>query len=434
MKTKIILLSLFIVIISCNKENVKLPTVNTSPVTELTSEYAIAGGEVIDEGGSPVNARGICATTNNINPPTTINSWDTWHTTDSSGAGSFTSKIDIVWGGAGHTINQTHYIRAYATNGVGTAYGELLSFSPLSKPPKFNSVSLIKVTTTTAIIDYEIGVPGESFSIDEVDICISTNPDPTIEGTHFLIQEDQLGKNDTIKNLTPNTTYYVRGYVKNESGFAYSPEISFTTWEDTLTDIAGNIYPVKTIGSKVWMTKNLATSKFNDGTIIPNIQDNLEWSSTSGSAYCSYTNYGKLYNYYAVADNRKLCPSGWHVPTDSEWKSLEMYLGMTQNQADATGFRGTDEGGKMKYSILDIDVWKVPNSGATNSSGFSAQGGGYRYDNGILTNSSMSANFWTSSEFDATSAWSRSLSYNNAQISRLSISKKYGFSVRCVKD
>lgn len=439
MKTKVLLICFLLTLISCIRDiltppDLKLPTVTTNPISVFTWDYAVAGGVVTDDGGSPITSRGLCVTINRIYLPTVINNGDNWFTIDSSGLGIFSDTMKLKWGGAGHTIRQTHYIRAYATNKKGTAYGEVLTVYPKSKPPKFYTLSLVGVTTTTAILKFGLHNPPETFEIDELDVCISSNPNPTIEGTHFPVQLNEDNKNDTLNNLAPNTTYYIRGYVKNESGFAYSPEISITTWEGSLSDIVGNIYPTKTIGSKVWMTKDLTTVKFNDGTIVPNIQDNLEWSSTTTSASCTYTSFGKLYNYFAVIDTRNLCPTGWHVPTDSEWSAMEISLGMSPDQATTTGYRGTEEGGKLKFSILDIGVWKVPNTGATNSSGFSAQGGGFRYDNGILTNSTISANYWTSSEFDVTSAWSRSLSYNSAQISRLSINKKYGFSVRCVKD
>lgn len=423
------LLTFLIIIFSCQKE--KLPIVITTPITEVTNLFAIAGGEVIDEGDSPVIKRGICYTTDENETPI-INNVGTLSTTEGSGLGSFTSKIDAQWFGASHRYSKNHYLRAYATNTAGTSYGELLSFIPKLHPPSFSSMSLIGVTTTTAIINYMLNLDN---TYDEIDICINTNPNPTIEGNHYLVQRISIGSNDTIKNLVPNTTYYVRVYAKNESGFAYSPEISFTTWEGTITDVIGNVYPIKTIGSQVWMIKNLKTSKFSDGNIIPNIQDNLIWSSIESSASCTYTysNHEQLYNYYAVADNRNLCPSGWHVPTDNEWKIMEIYLGMNQDNADATGYRGSDEGGKLKLSIPNY-IWKVPNTGATNSSGFSAPGGGFRYENGIFTNTTMTAHYWTSSVFDSNSAWSRSLSYDNAQVGRLNINKKYGFSVRCVKD
>lgn len=417
---------------SC-KDKAGLPKVTTTPFTEVTWEYAIAGGEVTDDGGSPIIARGVCFTTNEKGLPTIIDDENTHHTIDDSGMGAFTSKILYDHWGADERISYTnHYVRAYATNKEGTAYGKVLICFPKLKPPKFNSITLVSTTSTSATIKWELSLI--ETSVDEIDLCYSTSSNPTIEGDHLLIADKNSSQGSLI-NLTPNTTYYVRGYAKNESGFAYSTEVSFTTWEGSVTDAAGIIYPYKTIGSQVWFTKNLETTKFNDGSIIPVVSEDLLWANTTTSASCKYSDFGKLYNYYAVVDSKKLCPAGWHIPSDSDWKTLEMFLGMSQDQADATGLRGTNEGGKIKYLGISIyDGWNFPNTGATNSFGFSARGGGYRSENGISTNENISANFWTSSEFDANSAWGRTLSYNNAQIARLNIKKGCGLSIRCVKD
>ena len=434
MKNELIILTAFVFLLtSCLHEKKNLPVVTTSQPTELTWDHAIAGGEVLDDGGSPIIARGICVTTSDTDLPEITDRWDMWHTTDSTGIGKFTSTTKLVWAGAIGTIAQTHYLRAYATNIIGTAYGELVTISPKSKPPSFPYIKLVSKTATSAVIDYETAVPPETFKIDEIDICASTTPNASISGLHFLVPLHQNPNRDTIYGLIPNTTYYLRGYIKNESGFAYSPEISFTTWEGSLSDSDGNVYPYITIGNQVWMTENINTTKFTDGTNIAIVQDNLVWGSSSTSAYCSYTGYGKLYNFYAIADTKKLCPSGWHIPSDGEWKTMEIYLGMTQNQADATGFRGNNEGGKLKYSGCP-NYWTCQNIGATNTTGFNAVAAGYRYDNGLNTNSGSSAGFWTSTESDATNAWSRSINYDNAQISRISLNKKFGLSVRCLKD
>lgn len=414
--------------ISCLKEKVNLPTVVTSPIKEVTWEYAMTGGEVIDDGGSPVLSRGVSAYTK----------WDEpWETVDGAGTGEFTSKIDIRWHGASMSLRDTHYLRAYATNKTGTSYGEKLSFFPKSKPPSANPVRLesAKAKATSATIKYSTE-PTPYYSIDEIGICYNTISNPTFEGNHVIVSSTSGSfAFIEIDNLTPNTTYYVKGYVKNESGVSYSQESSFTTWEGEITDVDGNVYQIKTIGSQIWTINNLETTKFNDGSEINLIQEDLIWGSTSTSAYCAYTNYGLLYNYYAVADARNLCPYGWHIPVDEDWKSLERFLGMTQDQVEASGLRGTDEGGKLKYvNKSTYEGWNFPNVGANNSSGFSAFGAGYRNNGGIFTNENTSADFWTKTEYDTTSAWSRSLNLNNAQIARLNIKKGYGFSVRCVKD
>jgi uncharacterized protein (TIGR02145 family) len=429
MKKFCLLVLIAIILISCLKEKVKLPTVVTSPIKEVTWEYALAGGEVIDDGGSPVLSRGVSTYTQFDKP---------WVTVDGTGIGEFTSKIDIRWHGATGSFSETHYLRAYATNKAGTSYGEELSFYPKSKPPSLNAIKLESVIakTTSATIKYSTE-PIPSYSIAEIGICYGTISNPTFEGNHVIVSSTSTSfAFIAIDNLTQNTTYYVKGYVTNESGTSYSQEISFTTGEGEISDIDGNIYQIKTIGSQTWMIENLKVSKLNNGTILPIVQENLEWSSTTTSAYCTFDNniYGKLYNFYAVADNRKLCPSGWHVPSDNEWKIMETYLGMTQSQADISGLRGTNEGGELKLSGCSPEGWSCYNVGATNSSGFSALAGGYRYDNGIFSNIRESAYFWTSTEYDNSSALNRSLSKDNAQIGRLNVKKGFGFSVRCIKD
>jgi uncharacterized protein (TIGR02145 family) len=426
--THIILILLFS---SCIKERQRLPVVETLPVTDTAWNYAICGGIVLDEGSSPVTQRGICIST--TNPPTVIKNDNSNFTVDSLGPGQFTSKIFF----RGTNINlhpETRYIRAYATNTQGTAYGEVRTCFPKFKPPEFAIMNLKGQTSYSASFNVELVEDhiNPTQTPSELDLCYSTSPEPSIDGNHISILNNTTY---TISNLLPNTTYYVRGYAKNSGGFVYSSEISFTTWEGEITDKSGNIYQIKTIGDRTWTVKNLETTKFEDGSNIPLVQDDLLWAATTSSAYCTYTEYGKLYNYYAVVDNRNLCPSGWHIPTDDDWKSLELSLGMSQDQANATGLRGTIEGGKLKYvSKSTYEGWNFPNTGATNSSGFSALGAGYRSNQGIFTNKNTSANFWTSTEFDANSAWSRSLSLSNTQIIRLNINKGYGFSVRCIKD
>ncbi|MBK7627265.1 MAG: fibrobacter succinogenes major paralogous domain-containing protein [Bacteroidales bacterium] len=424
MKQISILFCLFIFTNSCIKEN--LPNVITTPITEFTWDYAIAGGEVIDDGGSQVISRGVSARTK----------WDQpWLTVDGSGTGSFESKINIIWHGASMSIRDTHYLRAYATNRNGTSYGEELSFYPKLKPPDSNSIELRKITATTnsIIVAYSLSIPPVR-PWEENGICYNTTGSPSIEGAHIVAAGPYTSTSIIINNLLPNTKYYICGYIKNESGISYTGQQSISTTEGEISDIDGNIYQIKTIGNQVWTIENLKVSNFKDGTPISFVEDNLSWNSTFTSAYSTYNPiYGKLYNYYAIADTRKLCPTGWHVPTDEDWKILEVCLGMSQIQADATGLRGIDQGGKLKQ-IGCPDFWTCQNIGATNSSGFSALGGGYRYDNGIFSEAGLKAYYWSSTEYDAISSWARSISNNNTQVGRSSIKKGFGFSVRCIKD
>ena len=207
----------------------------------------------------------------------------------------------------------------------------------------------------------------------------------------------------------------------------------------TLTDIDGNIYRTVKIGDQLWMAENLKVTKYLNGDVIPNVTNDSLWSKLVSGAYASYDNnddnidiYGLLYNCYAVEDERKLAPVGWHIPTDEEWQELEKHLGMSQKDADHHFGRGTDEGGKLKESA--ILHWNSPNTGASNQSGFSALPGGARGINGLFKNKHKTASFWSSSEFGSYYAWFRLLSYNDSDIFRFNCEKLYGYSIRCVKD
>jgi uncharacterized protein (TIGR02145 family) len=205
----------------------------------------------------------------------------------------------------------------------------------------------------------------------------------------------------------------------------------------TVTDIDGNVYHTVTIGSQVWMVENLKVTHYRNGDVIQNVTDNTQWANLTTGAYCNYNNdsnnaltYGRLYNWYAVNDARKIAPAGWHVPTDAEWKQLEMYLGMSQSQADAAGWRGTDQGSQLKNS----SGW-YNNGNGINSSGFSALPGGYREYGGTFIYVGYYAVFWSSTESSSSSAWSRALYYDLSDVDRYyGDYKRYGFSVRCLRD
>jgi uncharacterized protein (TIGR02145 family) len=203
-------------------------------------------------------------------------------------------------------------------------------------------------------------------------------------------------------------------------------------------DIDGNMYQTVTIGNQIWMKENLKVSKYRNGDPIPTNLD-ATWGSTTSGAYSIYNNdpannttYGKLYNWYAVADPRGLCPTGWQVPTDAEWYILENYLDPTVNDPNANGYRGTDVGGKLK-SVSSL--WTSPNTGATNSSGFTAFPGGYRDGGGIFNLVGGYGIWWSSTESPSSSiAWFRFLDGSAASSGRDLNPKTYGFSVRCLKD
>lgn len=208
----------------------------------------------------------------------------------------------------------------------------------------------------------------------------------------------------------------------------------------TFTDpLDGRVYRTVKIGNQIWMAENLSASKYCNGDPIPEIQNVDEWGESPKGAWCYYDNnvsnrdtYGKLYNWYAVNEPRGLAPNGWHIPTDEEWKELELYLGMSQIEVNSKGWRGLDGGGKLKDTATLC--WHKAGNSATNESGFTALPGGYRDVSGDFYTMSYSGYFWTSTEQAAYFAWYRSLYYTHNEIHRTVGYVGDGFSVRCIKD
>ncbi|MBN1183136.1 MAG: fibrobacter succinogenes major paralogous domain-containing protein [Bacteroidales bacterium] len=217
---------------------------------------------------------------------------------------------------------------------------------------------------------------------------------------------------------------------------------SITFGGGTVTDIDGNVYQTLVIGDQEWMVENLKVTHYNNGDPIPHLTDGGDWSSTNEGAYCVYDNepsnadtYGNLYNWYAVDDPRGLAPEGWHVPEDEEIMELEMYLGMTYEEAHDTGWRGTNEGSKLAGNA---DLWyngDLENDTEFGSSGFDFLPGGYRnYYGGLFSNLSYSGAFWSSTENDSSGAWYRGLDCSFTDVNRYFSYGQGGFSVRCVRD
>jgi uncharacterized protein (TIGR02145 family) len=221
-----------------------------------------------------------------------------------------------------------------------------------------------------------------------------------------------------------------------------TPQENNTPPGETLTDIDGNVYTTVQIGSQTWMKENLAVTHYRNGDPVLHIIDDTLWVTSDTGGYCSFNHdesyrktYGRLYNWYAVMDKRMLSPAGWHIPTDEEWMQLEIFLGLTQEQADSVDcFRGTTEGGKMKEP--GTVYWRDPNSGATNSSGFSALPGGVRFTDSF-TYLTFYGFWWTASKTEFNQSIYRVLSNNEPGIGRNRYgpdNRSLGLSIRCVKD
>jgi uncharacterized protein (TIGR02145 family) len=200
------------------------------------------------------------------------------------------------------------------------------------------------------------------------------------------------------------------------------------------SNITYNGYDYKTvgIGTQCWMAENLRTDKYNDGTVINNETDNSGWGGLTTGARTEYVGgdlpttgyvgtYGYLYNWYAVTDSKKLCPSGWHVPTDAEWTTLTTFL------------EGTNvAGGKMKST--GTTYWEVQKVGTDNSSGFSGLPGGYRFSDGSFRNIKNGAYFWSATAVGSSNAWERRLGSLNGDVFKGFSNNSFGYSVRCLRD
>ncbi len=197
----------------------------------------------------------------------------------------------------------------------------------------------------------------------------------------------------------------------------------------TVTDIDGNTYSVVTIGSQCWLGENLKTTRFRDGTPIPEVTDDLTWKLLQTPALVSYDNdnandaaYGKLYNWYAIGDSRGICPDGFHVPHHNEWNVLTKYLDP----------EGDFAGGRMKE--VGTEHWLDPNTGANNSSGFTGLPGGMRFREGQFEFLGENGLFWSTREDDDFEGYFLNLTYDSPVAFQTVIFKQSGFSCRCVKD
>ncbi|TSA31119.1 MAG: hypothetical protein D4R64_18660 [Porphyromonadaceae bacterium] len=189
------------------------------------------------------------------------------------------------------------------------------------------------------------------------------------------------------------------------------------------------------IGTQVWMAENLAYLPAVSPAIAGSntalyyyVQGYEGTTVTAAKATTNYNTYGVLYNWVAA---ETVCPSGWHLPTDAEWKILETYLGMSQSDAADYEWR---ESGSIGKALKFTSGWNE-NGNGDNSSGFTGLPGGYRHrDAYFVTNLVTCATFWSASENDSSSAWSRDLASSRDGVNRLYYDRSYGFSVRCLKD
>ena len=217
----------------------------------------------------------------------------------------------------------------------------------------------------------------------------------------------------------------------NTGGCAGGPTI--------VSDIDGNVYNVVSIGNQCWMKENLKTTRYKNGTPLPTGLSDAQWQATTSGACADYNNdstktavYGKLYNWYAVADTNGLCPTGWHEPEDWEWNVLVKTIDTSADTSCNNCIQSQTAGGAMKE--IGLTHWASPNTGATNNSGFTGLPGGVRFGSGAYGFVGYYGYWWSATQFSSADAYFRYLDCSSSGVSRSSYEEAFGFSVRCVRD
>jgi uncharacterized protein (TIGR02145 family) len=396
-----------------------LPIVATSTVIEIQAYTARVGGNVSSDGGSAVTERGIFwgASADPLTTGTKL--------ILGSGPGVFADTLENLDPGA------TYYVKAYATNALGTSYGEELDWTTLGEEPTATTLGYSDLTSGTVTL-YGLISPGDLSTTVEFEYGTTTAYGSSMIAINSPVTEEDDSVSAAISGLDPETEYHFRVKAVNDLGTVYGEDSMFTTvitgMTGTVLDNDGNTYGTIGIGYQVWMTENLKTRKYNDGSAIPLITSDSAWSVISTDAYCWYENdsasyhntYGVLYNWPAV-NTGKLCPTGWHVPTNDDFSELVEYLG-------GAGLAG----GLLKET--GTSHWNSPNTDASDEYDFTALGGGKRFENGIFDFDKVEGNWWSSTNYSNITANYFYLVFNFGNSFQAFTNKQQGMSVRCVKD
>jgi uncharacterized protein (TIGR02145 family) len=347
-----------------------------------------------------------------------------------------TADISALAGGT------TYHYRVKTVNSLGTTNGEDMSFTTLGQAPTAETQSACCLSSTGVKLNGTVNANYLSTSVTfeygestAYGSSVAASPSPVIGNTNTNVSAN-------LSVLIAGTTYHFRVKAVNSLGTAYGYDLSFTTLP--LTDVDGYVYKTVKIGTQVWMAENLRTTKFNDGTEIPLVVESSLWDTLITPSYCWYENgaepygttYGALYNWYSV-ETDKLCPTGWHVPSDAEWTTFINYLSI-----NGYGFEGS--GDDIAKSISGTNGWRSsPTPGApgndkltNNSSGFNGFPAGLRGRGGFSLRGRFTC-WWSST--GGTSAYA--VDFNDIYLSHITPRPGQGYdlsgtgySVRCVKE
>jgi uncharacterized protein (TIGR02145 family) len=319
----------------------------------------------------------------------------------------------------------TYHFRIKAENSVGAIYSSDMTFTTIGKVPDAETEAVTSLKLNTVTLNGSVNPNYLSTSVVfEWGTSSSYGNISTPEQNAFT-GNNPVNISTDLTGLSPGTTYHYRITATNELGTTYGNDSFFKTY--VVEDADHNFYYSVTIGSQTWMQENLKTTHYKDGTAIPAVTDNTAWKILTTPGYCWYNNdeqaykavYGALYNWYTVKTG-KLCPAGWHIPTNPEWITLTNYLG----GESLAGNKLKEAGGEH---------WGDLNNG-TNETGFTALPGGNRKDDGSFADHGSAGFWWSASTVLPTSSYYAVLYNNSGSLVRGGNSNVYGYSVRCIKD
>jgi len=334
-----------------------------------------------------------------------------------------------------YTNNQGQY-SGYVPNGVSLSITVSVSCSGSNTVVYTGTLPAMSANTTIATI--AITLPGQTSLTGTVVDC---NNQPISNGYVVVNNQVVFTNNGQFSAPACGTSCTIQAFGSNPWVSGQSQIVTLAGGSQaigslqvcnpggsTVTDVDGNVYSTVVIGTQEWMQENLKTTRYKNGSNIPTNLTDAQWQATTSGACADYNNdptnttvYGKLYNWYAVSDPQGLCPTNWHVPSDAEWDNLVNYLG-----------GDTIAGGAMKE--IGLTHWATPNTGATNSSGFTGLPGGLRLNVGTYYSIGNYGYWWSATQYSTTNAYNRNLNYYNSPVNRGNNDKTYGFSVRCVRD
>jgi len=322
--------------------------------------------------------------------------------------------------------NTVFYVRAYAFNYNNSSYSQTISFTT---SPQISTALISEITQTAAKSGGNFYNNG-NVNILYKGICWSANQNPTISNDKINLGSGTTDFTCTMTGLLSNTHYYIRAYVINSEDTIYGQQKTFVTYSnDVIYDTDNNIYNKIKIGYQVWMKEDLRVTHYRNGDLIGTIDLSDDIRNESVPKYqwayqdndSNISKLSRLYTWYALTDNRGVCPLGWHLPTNAEWDLLTSYLG-----GDLVA------GGRMKES--GSIHWGEYNTESNNESGFTALPEAFRRYDGYFWTSASSVEYWSATENDSEDAWIRQLESHVPYLESRSDTKKSGYSCRCIKD